>query len=117
MTTIKLLGKIRKLTETGTLYAVAKKIGLPLSTVQRWDKGKGFPDAYGCLKIAEVLAIPLETVIATVEAERTKDIDQRDAWNDLLKKSRSLDRNGGSTGIGSTAGKRRSASTGGGWPA
>jgi len=113
MTTIKLIAQIRAITKTGTVYAAAKKLELSLSAVQRYANGKALPDAYGCLRIAEVLAIPLEQVIATVEAERTTDPDQREAWKALARKSQHSGREGGSMTTSSTADTSRLSNTGG----
>ena len=116
MTTIKLLDNLRARTETGTLYAAAKKAGLPLSTLQGWQKGRSLPSAYHCLRLAEVLDLPLELVVATVEAERTRHIDEREAWTEVQKKYSSSDPTDSSTGIGSTGDKQRFSAMGAGGP-
>lgn len=105
MTTIQLLAQVRKLTKTGTLYAAAKKLEIPLSTVQHWDKGKGRPSPYNALRFAEVLNLPLEYVLATIEAEKETDPDKRQAWSDLLRKYKRSALSDGSIPTGSTGGR------------
>jgi len=113
MTTIKLIAMVRARTKTGTVYAAAKLLGITMSAVQRYAAGKGLPDAYGCLRIAEVLAIPLEQVIATVEAERATDPDKREAWKNLARKFQHSGREGGFMTTSNIEGRQPSSNTGG----
>ena len=77
---------LRRRTATGTVYAVAKLLDLPHLHVRAWYKGKSRPDAYSCVKIAEVLDVEPMRVIADVEAEREKDEVKKRRWRDLARK-------------------------------
>jgi len=77
---------IKARTGTGTSYAAAKKLGVDEDTFRGWEKGRRFPDAFGCLKIAQALDMPLEQVIADIERQREQDETKRQHWENLARK-------------------------------
>jgi transcriptional regulator with XRE-family HTH domain len=86
MRTVDYLNQVRALTPTGSVYAAAALLGLPEGTVRNWHLGERFPDALACAKIAELLDLPLELVIADVELEREKNPERRAYWEALARK-------------------------------
>ena len=90
MRTAGYLELLRKLTETGSDYAISKLLGETRQKISGY-KNKGI--TFGpeiCEKVAEILEIPLEVVLADMEAERAKRAPIRKAWEhtaDILRKS------------------------------
>lgn len=79
------LDRVRKLTATGSDYAVAKLLGISEDAVNHYRKGTRHMDNYAALRIAEALALPLEELIASIELEREKAPEKRDRWRAHLK--------------------------------
>lgn len=67
-------------------YALAKTLGIPNARVCDYYKGRRAPDEFTCLKIAEALGKPLNTIIATVKASSEKDAKRREAWEQYMKR-------------------------------
>lgn len=86
MRTSDLLQGLKGLTATGTVYAVAQLIELHEDTVRGWFKGGHFPDALAQTKIAALLDLPIEHVMAIVEHDRAHTEAARAHWQDLLRK-------------------------------
>ena len=86
MTSAEYIRELKKLTETGSLYAVAKLMRVSEQAVHGYAKGQRFFDQYACLRVSELLNIPFEKVIADIELERETDPAKRAVWSDLLRK-------------------------------
>lgn len=86
MTTKEYLDAIRALTATGSVYAAAQLLGIEEQTVRNWATGTRYPDAFGCMKLAEALDLPIEQVLADVNAEKEKDPERRAYWEGLARK-------------------------------
>lgn len=86
MRTVDYLKRIRELTPTGSVYAAAQLLGLPEGTVRAWHLEQRGPDALACVKIAELLDLPIEQVLADIQLEREKDPDRRAYWEGLARK-------------------------------
>lgn len=86
MRTVDYLDRVKALTPTGSVYAAAALLGLPEGTVRNWALGNNKPDALACAKIAELLDMPIEQVLADVELEREKDPARRAYWEGLARK-------------------------------
>lgn len=86
MRTSDYLQRVRDLTPTGSVYAAAALLGLPEGTVRSWHLANSTPDALACAKIAELLDLPMEQVIADVELEREKNPERRAYWEALARK-------------------------------
>ncbi|WP_301103120.1 hypothetical protein [Propionivibrio sp.] len=87
------MGKIKELLDSAkakkgieTDYALAAELGIPRALVHYYYKGERIPDEYACMKIAEILEIPLDVVIANVRSESEKDETRREAWKRYAKK-------------------------------
>lgn len=111
MKTADYLQELKTKTRSGSLYAAAKLIGMPETTVRTWQRGRSLPDALGCLKIAEALDLPWEIVLTDIEAEREKDPERRAVWEELRKKLKCSDRVAGSTARGNSSASEHFAHT------
>lgn len=78
--TVKLLDRVRKLTKTGSDYAIAKKLGVPHQLVSNWMKGVGTPDTANAIRIAELLEREPLQVIALIELDRRPKPKNRAIW-------------------------------------
>jgi len=81
METIKnLLDEIKAKNGITTDYGLAKFLEIPRPRVHEYYKGKGAPDAFVCMKIAESLGRPLAEIITAVEIAAEKNASRREAW-------------------------------------
>jgi len=103
MTVVEYIDALKAMTPSGTVYAVAKLLGMPDQTIRNYATGKALPDTYGCVKIAEALNVDPMKVIADVEAEREKDEVKKGRWLDLARKFACWVTTAGGIAIGSTA--------------
>ncbi len=71
---------------TGTIYAVAKMLGMSESRVGNYSRGKKLFDDEMCFKTAFVLGLNPSEVIASVNKERAGDSEKSEFWEDVLKK-------------------------------
>lgn len=78
--------RLKTLTETKTLYAVADLMGVSWQAVQRYSLNRAAMDNFACIRTAELLDYPLERVIADMELFREKNPERRAVWKDLLGK-------------------------------
>lgn len=69
-----------------TDYALAKHLEIPSARICDYYKGRRAPDEFACLKIAEALGQPLDTIIATVKAATEKDEKRRQTWENYMKR-------------------------------
>ncbi|MDR1996469.1 DUF3693 domain-containing protein [Azonexus sp.] len=65
---------------------LARTLGVSKQSVSDYYNAKRAPDDFACLKIAEALSKPLDTIIATVKAETEKDVKRREAWEAYVKR-------------------------------
>lgn len=65
---------------------LARLLGVSKQAVSRYYLGERAPDEFACLKIAEAIGKPLDTVIATVKASSEKDNTRREAWENYMKR-------------------------------
>lgn len=65
---------------------LARKLDVDKRRVSDYRKGDRIPDEYACLKIAEALRQPLDTIIAQVKACTEKDVKRREAWENYMKR-------------------------------
>lgn len=82
----KLLNETKYATGVETDYALAKNLDLPRARICDYYKGNRAPDEFACLKIAEALGQPLDTIIARVKAATEKDQKRREAWENYMKR-------------------------------
>ena len=81
-----LLDAVKNAKGISTDYALAKTLGLQRARICDYYKGTRAPDEFACLKIADALGMPLDSVIATVKAESEKDETRREAWENYMKR-------------------------------
>lgn len=81
----KLLDEVKAAKGVESKYALAKVLDLPTQRISEYYKGQRAPDEFACLKIAEALGKPLNTIIATVKASTEKDGKRREAWENYMK--------------------------------
>lgn len=65
---------------------LARKLDVDKRRVSDYRNGTRSPDEYACLKIAEALGKPLNTIIATVKACSEKDEKRREVWENYFKR-------------------------------
>jgi transcriptional regulator with XRE-family HTH domain len=65
---------------------LARNLGVSKQAMSSYYSGHRAPDEYVCLKIAEALEKPLDSVIATVKAASEKDESRREAWENYMKR-------------------------------
>lgn len=82
----KLLDETKHAVGVETDYALAKKLDLPRARICDYYKGNRAPDEFACLKIAEALGQPLDTIIARVKAATEKDEKRREVWENYMKR-------------------------------
>lgn len=81
-----LLDEVKAKTGTKSDGELARTLGIDKRRVSDYYTGHRAPDEYVCLKIAETLGKPLDTVIATVKASSEKDEKRREAWENYMKR-------------------------------
>jgi transcriptional regulator with XRE-family HTH domain len=67
-------------------YELARTLGVSKQAISNYRLGERAPDEFACLKIAEAIGQPLDTVIATVKASTEKDEKRREAWENYMKR-------------------------------
>lgn len=80
----KLLDEAKVKTGTATDYALAKRLDLPKQRISEYYKGKGAPDDFACLQIAEATGRTFEEVTALVKLEAEKNEKRREVWRKRL---------------------------------
>jgi len=65
---------------------LARTLGVDKRRISAYYKGDRVPDEFACLKIAEALGKPLDTIIATVKATSEKDEKRREVWENYMKR-------------------------------
>lgn len=81
-----LLDAVKHAKGIATDYALAKTLDLPRARICDYYKGNRVPDEFACLKIAEALGQPLDTIIAKVKAATEKDEKRREVWENYMKR-------------------------------
>lgn len=81
-----LLDAVKHAKGVATDYALAKSLDLPRARICDYYKGNRVPDEFACLKIAEALGQPLDTIIARVKAATEKDEKRREVWENYMKR-------------------------------
>lgn len=81
-----LLDDVKAAKGISSKYELAKALDLPTQRISDYYKGERAPDEFACLKIAEALGKPLDTIIATVKACSEKDEKRREVWENYMKR-------------------------------
>ena len=75
-----LLDKCKEELEVDSDYRLGKITGINDARISEYRKGKTIPDNYACFKIAEILNIDAEMLIAQFEAENEKNAIRKEFW-------------------------------------
>lgn len=78
--------RIQEKTPTGSVYSVAKLMGLPITSVQNYAYGLRQFDDLAAMKVAEILDLDGLAVLADVRASTEKDAKRREFWENLSRK-------------------------------
>ena len=81
-----LLDRVRDANGITSDSQLAQKLDVDKRRVSAYRRGRETPDEYACLKIAQALGRPLDSVIATVKASTEKDEKRREAWENYMKR-------------------------------
>jgi transcriptional regulator with XRE-family HTH domain len=65
---------------------LARALGIDKRRVSNYRLEERAPDEFVCLKIAEALGKPLDSIIATVKATSEKDETRRKVWENYMKR-------------------------------
>lgn len=84
-TTVEFLDAVKEKLGIESDYALAKRLGLSLSSVSSYRTGRRFFDDDAALIIATALGIHPFQVIASVNAERAKTPEMRARWMGLIE--------------------------------
>lgn len=84
MQSIRYLEQVRALTATRSDYAIAKLLGLSENAVSHYLHGRRIMDNYACLRVATLLQLPLQEVIAAAEYDRERNEAKRNVWTRFL---------------------------------
>ena len=85
-TTIEFLDAVKAKLGIESDYALAKRLGFPLSTVSNYRTGRRVLDDDAALSVANVLDVHPFVVIASANAERAKTPEQRERWSSVMEK-------------------------------
>lgn len=85
MKTLDYIDALRKLTDTGSDYAVAKLLEVPAQQMHKYVQKGQTMDNTRAARVAELLRVPLLDVIADMEIERARNDDARAYWTRLRK--------------------------------
>lgn len=73
-----------------TDYALAKKLELTTPRISDYYKGKAWPDAYACARIALALKLDPFEVLADIEAQSAKSESRAAFWRGFIGRSRKV---------------------------
>jgi transcriptional regulator with XRE-family HTH domain len=71
-------------------YALAKRLGMPQSTISGYRTGRRYLDARAAFQVAEVAGVDVREVIAAVELDRAKSDQDRDFWRNVMAAAASI---------------------------
>lgn len=77
------LDAVKKRHKLESDYALAKLLGVQQTNISRYRLGRGSMDVYTAARVAELLNEDALKVIATAEAERARNDEQRTFWKRL----------------------------------
>lgn len=81
-----LLNEVKEKTGSNSDGELARKLGVSKQAMSSYYSGHRAPDEFVCLKIAEALGKPLDTIIATVKVSSEKDEKRREVWENYMKR-------------------------------
>lgn len=81
-----LLDAVKEKTGAKSDGELARNLGISKQAMSSYYSGVRAPDEFVCLRIAEALGKPLDSVIATVKAASEKDETRRAVWENYMKR-------------------------------
>jgi transcriptional regulator with XRE-family HTH domain len=69
-----------------TNEAVARLLGVPSQSVQRWNTGKHTPDDVTAANLADLAGLDRDVVLAAMQAQRSSTPAERSLWEQLAKR-------------------------------
>lgn len=81
-----LLDAVKNAYDIKTDGELARKLDVDKRRISAYYNGDRVPDEFACLKIAQALGKPLDTIIATVKATSEKDEKRREVWENYMKR-------------------------------
>lgn len=81
------IDQVRKLTETGSDYAVAKKLGITRQRMSHYKHGRHYFDDELAFRVAELLKVSPAEVIAAVHLEKSSTPEKQAFWKKALEKA------------------------------
>ena len=82
----KLLEDLAKLTDTGSMYAVAKLLEIDADTIRNWQHRGSIPDTLTCYKIADLLGRDRDQLVIDLHSNYERNPRKRRAWEELAGK-------------------------------
>lgn len=82
----KLLDETKDALSIKTDGELARNLGVSKQAISDYYNDKRAPDDFACLKIAQALGKPLDSIIATVKAASEKDETRRAVWENYMKR-------------------------------
>ena len=67
-------------------YMVGKVLNIRQTTVSNWRTGRSFPDEKMCLILAQAASIDPAFLVASMQAQRTKDDEVRAIWEQVAER-------------------------------
>jgi transcriptional regulator with XRE-family HTH domain len=71
-------------------YALAKRLGMPLSTMSGYRTGARHFDAKAAFQVAQVAGVDAREIIAAVEMDKAKSENDRDFWRSVATAAASI---------------------------
>ena len=65
---------------------LARRAGVPVSTLRHWENGRGFPGAPASLRLAEALGVPAERLAEGVEDPAAQEAEPARAMPQRVRK-------------------------------
>lgn len=81
-----LLDEVKAKTGAKSDGELARNLGVSKQAMSSYYSGHRAPDEFVCLKIAQALEKPLDSIIATVKAASEKDETRRAVWENYMKR-------------------------------
>lgn len=81
--TLKLIERVRSMTEAGTDYAVAKALGMTQSNLIEIKKGKRWPGPKSQIAMSDLLKIDLKDIVAFINEDKATSEAERSHWRSL----------------------------------
>ena len=81
-----LLAAVRAAQGIPSNYRLARVLGLPDTTLQRWNTGSNTPDDMTAARLAELAGLEPGAVVAAMHAQRAKAPEERALWQGIAAK-------------------------------